>query len=73
MEKDISCKYGKDKKVRVIIFVSDKIDERKAIKKDKEGHYRGGPSDLVVKNLPANPGDTGLIPDLGRSHMLRSN
>ena len=27
----------------------------------------------VVKNLPANTGDTGLIPDSGRSHMPRSN
>ena len=26
-----------------------------------------------VKNLPANAGDKGLIPDLGRSHMLWSN
>ena len=28
---------------------------------------------LVVKNLPVNAGHTGLIPDLGRSHMLWSN
>ena len=28
---------------------------------------------LVVKNPPANAGDTGLIPDLGRFHMLCSN
>ena len=27
----------------------------------------------VVKNLPANAGDTGLIPGLGRSHMLWSS
>ena len=27
----------------------------------------------VVKNLPANEGDTSLIPDPGRSHMLQSN
>ena len=27
----------------------------------------------VVKNLPANARDTGLIPDLGRSHLRRSN
>ena len=27
----------------------------------------------VVKNLSANTGDTGLIPDLGRSHMPWSN
>ena len=30
----------------------------------------GGP---VVKNPPANAGDTGSIPGLGRSYMLRSN
>ena len=24
----------------------------------------------VVKNLSADAGDTGLIPDLGRAHML---
>ena len=27
----------------------------------------------MVKNLPANAGDTGLIPGLGRSHMPQSN
>ena len=27
----------------------------------------------VVRNLPANAGDTGSIPDLGRSHMPYSN
>ena len=27
----------------------------------------------VVKNSPANAGDTGSIPGLGRSHMLQSN
>ena len=31
------------------------------------------PGGTVVKNLPANAGDTGSIPSLGRSHMLRSN
>ena len=29
----------------------------------------GFPGGLVVKNLPANAGDTDLIPDLGRSQM----
>ena len=28
----------------------------------------GFPGGLVGKNLPANAGDTGLIPGLGRSH-----
>ena len=34
---------------------------------------KGFPGGSVVKNLPANAGDTGSIPDLGRSHMLQSN
>ena len=34
---------------------------------------RGFPGGAVVKNLPANAGDMGLIPGLGRSHMPRSN
>ena len=29
--------------------------------------FPGGP---VVKNVPANAGDMGVIPALGRSHML---
>ena len=31
------------------------------------------PGDAVVKNPPANAGDTGLSPGPGRSHMPRSN
>ena len=31
------------------------------------------PGSTVNKNLPANAGDTGSIPDPGRSHMLQSN
>ena len=34
---------------------------------------RDFPGGAVVKNLPANAGDTGLIPGPGRSHMPRSN
>ena len=33
----------------------------------------GFPGDAVVENLPANAGDTGSSPGLGRSHMPRSN
>ena len=39
------------------------------IKKENEG-FPGG---AVVENLPANAGDTGSSPGLGRSHMPRSN
>ena len=35
-----------------------------------EGDYPDGP---VVKNPPANAGDTGVIPGSGRSHMPQSN
>ena len=34
------------------------------------GDFPGG---AVVKNLPANAGDMGLGPGLGRSHMQWSN
>ena len=33
----------------------------------------GFPCGTVVKNMPANAGDTGLSPGPGRSHMLWSN
>ena len=33
----------------------------------------GFPGGAVVENPPANAGDTGSSPGLGRSHMLRSN
>ena len=36
-------------------------------------HIRDFPGGTVVKNPPANAGDTGLIPSPGRPHMLRSN
>ena len=34
---------------------------------------RGFPGGAVVENLPANVGDTGSSPGLGKSHMLRSS
>ena len=34
---------------------------------------RGFPGGAAVENLPANAGDTGSSPGLGRSHMPRSN
>ena len=36
----------------------------------QHGDFPGG---AVVKNLPANAGDMGSSPRLGRSHMPRSN
>ena len=34
---------------------------------------QGFPGGAVVENLPANAGDTGSSPGLGRSHIPRSN
>ena len=36
-------------------------------------NQQGFPGGAVVKNPPANAGDTGLSPGLERSHMPRSN
>ena len=42
--------------------------------KKKIGECLGGfPGGTVVKNPPANAGDTGSSPGLGRSHMPQSN
>ena len=42
-------------------------------KEFKNGPHQGFPGGAVVENLPANAGDTGSSPGLGRSHMPRSN
>ena len=39
----------------------------------EESLKRGFAGGAVVENLPANAGDTGSSPGLGRSHMPRSN
>ena len=46
-------------------------DATKAL--DKTVHHWGFPGGAVVENLPANAGDTGSSPGLGRSPMPRSN
>ena len=35
--------------------------------------FKDFPGGTVVKNPPANAGDTGVNPSLGRSHMPQSN
>ena len=47
-----------------------RVATQKIIQKCKSGGFPGG---AVVENLPANAGDTGSSPGLGRSHMPRSN
>ena len=43
------------------------------IEKASKWAFEGFPGGAVVENLPANAGDTGSSPGLGRSHMPRSN
>ena len=42
-------------------------------KKDEKQVSGGFPGGTVVKNLPANAGDTGSSPGMGRSHIPRSS
>ena len=44
-----------------------------ALKPSQKVYVRGFPGGAVVENPPANAGDTGSSPGLGRSHMPRSN
>ena len=46
-------------------------DLKKIVVKNTE--HKGFPGGTVVENLPANAGDTGSSPGLGRSHMPRNN
>ena len=66
-------KKTKDKNHMIISIDSeksfDKIQHLFMIKKKNLG-FPGG---TVVENLPANAGDTGSSPGLGRSHMPQSN
>ena len=50
-------------------FILSCKEDRSLLKKTD----RGFPGVAVVENLPANAGDTGSSPGLGRSHMRRSN
>ena len=46
---------------------------REENKRGNKKVLQGFPGGAVVENLPANAGDTGSSPDLGRSHMPQSN
>ena len=50
-----------------------KIKKNKTYQKKRQTKHlcESFPGDSVVKNLPVNTGDTGLIPSPGRSHMPR--
>ena len=52
------------------MIVGDKTPSKKAVIKKVRLGFAGG---SVIQSPPANAGGTGLIPDLGRSHLPWSN
>ena len=64
---------GNQKKAGVAILIADKIDFKIDYYKRQRRTLQGFPGGAVVENLPANAGDTGSSPGLGRSHMPRSD
>ena len=61
---------GTSKMVQMNRFAGQKLRHRS---REKMYGHRGFPGGAVVESLPANAGDTGSSPGLGRSHMPRSN
>ena len=56
--------------LRHIVIKLTKIKDKEKLLKAKREDFPGGP---VVKSPPANAGDMGSSPGLGRSHMPWSN
>ena len=57
--------------IRILEFINESPPTPRGLyEKEFVGGFPGG---AVVENLPANAGDTGSSPGLGRSHMPRSN
>ena len=73
MTVSVQCEWDAKKKVRQVHCALSKLLSAwwlDVIIKHYVWSYPGG---AVVENLPANAGDTGSSPGLGRSHMPRSN
>lgn len=54
------------------IFLDDEKAEVLSTRDLKNNTHEWFPSCSVVRNLPANAGEMGSIPDLGRPHMITS-
>ena len=65
---------------QILTHLKGRMDNNTVIVKDlntslstMNRSFMGFPGGTVVKNPPANAGDTGSIPNPGRSHMPQSN
>ena len=59
--------------LRSVDYIPKEVGNPEIINKQEFLSSVGFPGGTVVKNLPANAGDTGLSPGPRRSHMLWSN
>ena len=64
------CVCNKLQKTGEIKYIQTKLNSFSFLKSEQFLDFPGG---AVVKNPPANAGDTGSRPGPGRSHMPRSN
>ena len=66
----IQALWGEEAELKILhrhLYNHLKCNQLKSVK------FRDFPGGTVVKNPPANAGDTGSSPGPGRSHMPRSN
>ena len=66
----LAGKKGSALPTKIILPQHQKISYKIEAFKTQHGGFPGG---AVVENLPANAGDTGSSPGLGRSHMPQSS
>ena len=59
--------------VRYIVYLHNYMQSALGNSETQMSTSLGFPGGAVVENLPANAGDTGSSPGLGRSHMPRSD
>ena len=69
----VDATLKKNNSIQTVQRKSLQVGQGKAVLFFSKNILGGFPGSSVVKNPPANTGDTGSIPGLGRSHMLWSN
>ena len=60
-------------KILLLMSGEERGDDKREKRRTVSKRLHAFPGGSVVKNLPANAGDTGLFPGLGRSHMMQNH